>query len=35
MAAALETLQSLLQTLGELKELPINRESCKYRYNTR
>jgi len=30
MAAALETLQALLQTMGEIKELPINRESCKY-----
>ncbi|XP_032592596.1 reticulon-1-A isoform X4 [Drosophila grimshawi] len=27
MAAALETLQSLLETLNEIKELPINRES--------
>lgn len=30
MAAALETLQALLQTLNEIKELPYNRESCKY-----
>jgi len=29
MAAGLETLQGLLQSLGELKDLPLNRESCK------
>lgn len=30
MAAVLETLQNLLQTVGEINQLPINRESCKY-----
>lgn len=30
MAAVLEALQNLLQTVGEINQLPINRESCKY-----
>lgn len=30
MAAVLETLKNLLQTVGEINLLPINRESCKY-----
>lgn len=29
MAEGLEALKGLLQSLGELKDLPLNRESCK------
>lgn len=28
--AALEQLQELLALLSEIKEMPLNRESCKY-----